>query len=75
MVDDNLINQKVLTNLLSKSGIKITLASDGQQAVEIVKSGKVKFDFILMDINMPVMDGFTATQVIKKREDLIWSRS
>lgn len=73
IVDDNLINQKVLTNLLSKSGIKITLASDGQQAVEIVKSGKVKFDFILMDINMPVMDGFTATQVIReeRRFDMV----
>lgn len=66
IVEDNLINQKVLTNLLSNSGIYITLASDGQQAVEIVKSGKVKFDFILMDINMPVMDGFTATQVIRE---------
>ncbi|MDM5272703.1 response regulator [Sulfurovum sp. zt1-1] len=65
IVDDNLINQKVLTNLFSNSGIKISLACDGQQAVEIVKSGKVKFDFILMDINMPVMDGFSATQVIR----------
>lgn len=66
IVEDNLINQKVLTNLLAQSGIKITLANDGQQAVEIVKSGKIKFDFILMDINMPVMDGFTATQVIRE---------
>jgi len=73
IVEDNMINQKVLTNLLAHSGIKITLANDGQQAVEIVKSGKVKFDFILMDINMPVMDGFTATQVIREegRFDII----
>lgn len=73
IVEDNMINQKVLTNLLAHSGIKITLANDGQQAVEIVKSGKIKFDFILMDINMPVMDGFTATQVIReeRRFDVI----
>ena len=73
IVEDNMINQKVLTNLLAHSGIKITVANDGQQAVEIVKSGKVKFDFILMDINMPVMDGFTATQVIReeRRFDMV----
>ncbi|MDD3591030.1 MAG: response regulator [Sulfurovum sp.] len=73
IVEDNRINQKVLTNLLAQSGIRITLANDGQQAVEIVKSGKIKFDFILMDINMPVMDGFTATQVIREegRFDII----
>lgn len=66
VVEDNAVNQKVLTNLLSKSGIKVTIANDGREAVEHVKSGNIMFDLILMDINMPVMDGFTATQVIRE---------
>lgn len=66
IVEDNVVNQKVLTNLLAESGMKITIANDGQEAVELVKSGGAMYDFILMDINMPVMDGFTATQVIRE---------
>lgn len=66
IVEDNVINQKVLVSVLGKSGINISLASDGEQAVNIVKSGKVDFDMILMDINMPVMDGFMATKMIRQ---------
>jgi len=66
LVEDNFINQKVLTSVLSKSGINITLASNGQEALDLIYSEQ-KFDLVLMDINMPVMDGFTAT--IKIRED------
>ncbi len=65
IVEDNLINQKVLTNLLHLSEIKITIANNGQEAVDIVKEGKHKFDLVLMDINMPIMDGYTATQMIR----------
>ena len=65
IVEDNLINQKVLTTLLLLSGIHITLANNGQEAVDIVKESKMKFDIVLMDINMPVMDGYTATQMIR----------
>jgi len=65
IVEDNLINQKVLTNLLHVSGMKISIANNGQEAVDIVKEGKIKFDLILMDINMPIMDGYTATQMIR----------
>jgi CheY-like chemotaxis protein/signal transduction histidine kinase len=65
IVEDNLINQKVLTNLLYLSEINITIANNGQEAVDIVKEGKVDFDLVLMDINMPIMDGYTATQMIR----------
>jgi CheY-like chemotaxis protein len=65
IVEDNLINQKVLTNLLYLSEMKITIANNGQEAVDVVKEGKIKFDLVLMDINMPIMDGYTATQMIR----------
>ena len=65
IVEDNLINQKVLINLLHLSGIGISIANNGQEAVDLVKSSKVQFDLVLMDINMPIMDGYTATQMIR----------
>ncbi|PTB83783.1 hypothetical protein C9926_01135 [Sulfurovum lithotrophicum] len=65
IVEDNLINQKVLTNLLHLSEINISIANNGQEAVDMVKSSKNKFDIVLMDINMPIMDGYTATQMIR----------
>ncbi len=65
IVEDNLINQKVLTSLLDLSGMHITIANNGQEAVDIVKESKIDFDIVLMDINMPIMDGYTATQMIR----------
>ncbi len=65
IVEDNFINQKVLINLLHLSDMSITIANNGQEAVDIVKESKVHFDLVLMDINMPVMDGYTATQMIR----------
>ena len=65
IVEDNFINQKVLINLLHLSGMSITIANNGQEAVDLVKESKVAFDLVLMDINMPVMDGYTATQMIR----------
>ena len=65
IVEDNLINQKVLTNLLHLSQMKISIANNGQEAVDMVKESKNKYDLILMDINMPIMDGYTATQMIR----------
>jgi len=65
IVEDNLINQKVLIHLLSLSGINISIANNGQEAVDLVQQSKVPFDLVLMDINMPIMDGYTATQMIR----------
>ena len=66
IVEDNIINQKVLTNILHLSGIELTIANNGQEAVNLVTRAQAKeFDLILMDINMPVMDGFAATQNIR----------
>jgi CheY-like chemotaxis protein len=73
IVEDNLINQKVLTNLFQVSEMKISIANNGKEAVELVKNTDEVFDLVLMDINMPVMDGYTATQTIRyeKRFDTL----
>jgi len=69
IVEDNVINQKVLINILHLSGIEITIANNGQEAVNLVTRAQAKeFDLVLMDINMPVMDGFAATQAIKEEK-------
>ncbi len=65
IVEDNLINQKVLVNLLHQSKMNISVANNGQEAVDLVKESKIDFDLVLMDINMPIMDGYTATQMIR----------
>jgi CheY-like chemotaxis protein/signal transduction histidine kinase len=66
LVEDNIINQKVFMGVLGKSGMNITLAENGLEALEILSSDK-KFDIVFMDINMPIMDGYSAT--IKIRND------
>lgn len=63
IVDDNKINQIVTQNILKKKGYTCNLASNGMDAIEMVKSES--FDLILMDINMPEMNGLDATTVIR----------
>jgi len=65
IVEDNVINQKVLLSLLHLSGMSISIANNGQEAVDLVKEGEIEFDLVLMDINMPIMDGYAATQMIR----------
>ena len=66
LVEDSLVNQKLLTRLLELRNCAVTLATNGEQAVH--KFGKDKFDLVLMDIQMPVMDGLTATRLIRRHE-------
>ncbi len=65
IVEDDVINQKVLSNILKVSGIDITIANNGREAVNTVKESMDRFDMVLMDINMPIMDGYVATQMIR----------
>lgn len=65
VVEDNLINQKVLLSLFSGSGIDVTVANDGVEALDAVENPDNRFDLVLMDINMPVMDGYEATKHIR----------
>ena len=64
MVEDNLINQEVIKEQLTGLGINITLANNGQEAVDEVR--EKTFDIVLMDVQMPVMDGYTATREIRQ---------
>ena len=66
LVEDNVINQQVAREILESAGLKITLANDGQEAVNAVK--EKEYDAVLMDVQMPVMDGYTATREIRKDE-------
>ena len=63
VVEDNVMNQKYIGGLLAKWKIPYTLATDGKKAVE--EARKQLFDLILMDIQMPVMDGYEATVAIR----------
>ena len=64
VVEDNMINRLVIKDMLVKLGCQVTEAVNGEVGVNEAQSQK--FDLILMDISMPVMDGVTATQLIKK---------
>jgi CheY-like chemotaxis protein len=64
LVEDNEINQQVAREILEGAGLNITLANDGQEAVNAVKESN--YDAVLMDVQMPVMDGYTATREIRK---------
>ncbi len=67
LVEDNLLNQKLLTINLSKLSCVVSLANNGLEGVEIFK--KEKFDIILMDLMMPVMDGYESSREIRKFEN------
>jgi PAS domain S-box-containing protein len=65
VVEDNLINQQVAQELLSTQGALVSLAVNGQLGVEAVAHAQPMFDAVLMDLQMPVMDGFSATRKIR----------
>ncbi|MCW7469636.1 hybrid sensor histidine kinase/response regulator [Leptospira kanakyensis] len=66
IVEDNILNQKVMGGLLRKFNIKFDVAENGLEAVKLFQQNK--YDLILMDCEMPVMDGFEATEKIRELE-------
>lgn len=66
VVEDNEINRKVIAYNLEPAGIETTMAIDGKQAVNLLEKGEA-FDLIIMDLQMPVMNGFQATVYIREK--------
>jgi signal transduction histidine kinase/CheY-like chemotaxis protein len=67
LVEDNRVNQMLATRLLEKWGHRVRLAENGQQALDAIVGG-ARFDLVLMDMQMPVMDGMEATRFIRAHE-------
>ena len=70
VVEDNEINREIVTMILKEAGFKLDTAENGQIAIDkLLEGGPGHYDAILMDIQMPVMDGYTATRNIRAMED------
>lgn len=67
LAEDNLVNQEVAVEMLEQSGFEVDVANNGEQALEDL--AKERYDLVLMDCEMPVMDGFTATVLFRIREN------
>ncbi len=66
LVEDNPVNQRLATRLLEKRGHRVILAANGREALEVLATES--FDLVLMDVQMPEMDGLEATALIRERE-------
>nr|WP_319564850.1 CHASE domain-containing protein [uncultured Rhodoferax sp.] len=69
VVEDNFINQQIARELLASEGAAITLANNGQEALNLIAATSIPFDVVLMDMQMPVMDGLDATRAIRQTLD------
>ncbi len=67
LCDDELMNRKVASKILAKEGFSVVEAHNGKEAIEVLKTTKI--DLILMDLMMPVMDGYEATKIIKEDDE------
>jgi signal transduction histidine kinase/CheY-like chemotaxis protein/HPt (histidine-containing phosphotransfer) domain-containing protein len=68
LVEDNVINQELAVDLLGRAGIAVTVASNGQEALDTL--ARQSFDGVLMDCQMPVMDGYAATMALRQQPNL-----
>ncbi len=69
LVEDNELNQEVATGLLHEAGLLVDIAQNG--SIALVKLASNSYDLVLMDLQMPVLDGISATQELRKNNDLI----
>jgi PAS domain S-box-containing protein len=66
LVEDNLINQKITEKMLGRIGLSTSIANNGQEALDLIIKDQESFDVILMDIQMPVLNGLDATRELRK---------
>ncbi len=66
LVEDNALNQQLATELLERQGALVTVASDGRECLAFLRQADAQFDVVLMDLQMPVMDGYQATEAIQQ---------
>ena len=66
LAEDNVVNQKVAVRFLQKYNFEVTVVSNGAEALEALSNDR--YDLILMDVQMPIMDGLEAVQHLRKRE-------
>lgn len=69
LVEDNELNQELALELLAQAGVDVVLARNGQEAVDCLAADR-NFDCVLMDCQMPVLDGYAATRAIRQRAEL-----
>ena len=68
LVEDNAINRELVLDLLGTAGVVVSVACDGQEAIDMLE--QQRFDAVLMDCLMPVMDGYAATRALRQRPEL-----
>ena len=72
VVEDNLVNQKVVLAVLRKKGFRLEVANDGREALAKLEAPDAAYDLVLMDVQMPVLDGLEATRCIRRNPR--WNR-
>ncbi len=68
VVEDNITNQQVAQGILEKFGLYVDVAANGREAIQALE--KLPYDIVFMDCQMPIMDGYTATQLIRNEPTL-----
>lgn len=69
LVEDNKMNQLIASRIIEKKGAVVDTCNNGQEAVKIIQEKKVLYDVVLMDIQMPIMNGYEATRIIRSIDD------